>query len=74
MSVETKISSTRPQSFRPTKSIRTDKIDHWPTFTEKREKCKMPKCKGFTFVTCTKCNIHLCLNKNNNCFMNYHVN
>ncbi|KAF0746540.1 piggyBac transposable element-derived protein 2-like isoform X2 [Aphis craccivora] len=33
----------------------------------------MPQCKGFTFVKCTKCSIHLCFNKNHNCFMNYHV-
>lgn len=73
MSVEKKIASTRPQSVRPTKSIRTDNTNHWPTFTDKRERCKMPQCKGFTFVKCTKCSVNLCFNKNHNCFMNYHV-
>lgn len=73
ISIEKIITSNRPQSVRPPKSVRTDKTDHWPTFTEKRERCKMPQCKGFTFVKCTKCSIHLCFNKNHNCFMNYHV-
>ncbi|XP_060846533.1 piggyBac transposable element-derived protein 2-like [Rhopalosiphum padi] len=45
ISIEKKNTSTRPQSVRPPKSVRTDKTDHWPTFTEKRERCKMPQYK-----------------------------
>ncbi|XP_022163631.1 piggyBac transposable element-derived protein 2-like isoform X2 [Myzus persicae] len=71
-SLEVKIASTRPQSFRPTKDVRTDKTDHWPQFSDKRERCKMPSCKGFTYIKCSKCTIYLCLNRNNNCFTNYH--
>lgn len=72
-SLEKKIASTRTQSFRPTKDVRTDKIDHWPKFMDKRERCKMPSCKGFTYIKCTKCTVYLCLNRNNNCFTNYHT-
>lgn len=72
-SIETKIKSTRPKTFRPTKSTRTDKTDHWPAFTENRERCKMPNCKGFTFIKCTKCTLNLCLNKKKNCFTDFHM-
>ncbi|KAE9522457.1 hypothetical protein AGLY_017118 [Aphis glycines] len=72
-SLEVKIASTRPQSFRPTKYVRTDKTDHWPQFSDKRERCKKPSCKGFTYIKCSKCTIYLCLNRNNNCFTNYHM-
>jgi len=72
-SLEVKIASTRPQSFRPTKDVLTDKIDHWPQFSDKRERCKMPSCKGFIYIKCSKCTIYLCLNRNNNCFTNYHM-
>ncbi|XP_025407636.1 piggyBac transposable element-derived protein 2-like isoform X2 [Sipha flava] len=72
-SLEVKIASTRPQSFRPIKEVRTDKFDHWPQITDKRERCKMPSCKGFTYLKCTKCTVFLCLNRNKNCFTNYHM-
>jgi len=72
-SLEVKIDSTRPQSFRPTKDERTEKIEHWPQFSDKRERCKMPSCKGFTYIKCSKYTIYLCLNRNNNCFTNYHM-
>uniref|UniRef100_A0A2S2Q203 PiggyBac transposable element-derived protein domain-containing protein n=1 Tax=Sipha flava TaxID=143950 RepID=A0A2S2Q203_9HEMI len=62
MSVETKIGSTQSQSFSPTKSVKTDKTDHWPTFI-KKERYEMPQYKGFTYVKCTKYySIHLSFN------------
>jgi len=55
----------------PSKEIRKDKVDHFPEFNEKQGRCRMCK-NGFTFITCTKCKIPLCLVKNRNCFKDYH--
>ena len=55
--------------------IRYDMIDHFPIFEDRRNRCKLCPSgakDGFTFVKCNKCGIHLCLNKNRNCFYLYH--
>ncbi|XP_051795801.1 uncharacterized protein LOC127531148 [Acanthochromis polyacanthus] len=50
--------------------VRKDGLDHFPTW-ETRQRCK--KCTGyFTHVFCQKCKVHLCLNKERNCFQAYH--
>uniref|UniRef100_A0A3Q1JQK9 PiggyBac transposable element-derived protein domain-containing protein n=1 Tax=Anabas testudineus TaxID=64144 RepID=A0A3Q1JQK9_ANATE len=47
-----------------------DGIDHFPTW-ETRQRCK--HCTGhFSHVYCVKCSVHLCLNKDRNCFLAYH--
>lgn len=56
----------------PSKEVRLDKLDHWPTWVEKRVQCKLPKCKGFTYVKCSKCSINLCFNKDRNCYRKFH--
>lgn len=56
-SLEVKIASTLPQSFRPIKDMRTDKIDHWPQFSNKRERCKMLSYKGVTYINNNKMNV-----------------
>lgn len=56
----------------PNQDVRLDSISHWPEYNQKRQRCKMPGCKGFSFIQCIKCKVYLCLNKNNNCFMAYH--
>jgi len=71
-SLELKIKSTRPQSFRPTKDIRTDMISHWQNLVDKRGRCKFPGCKGFTNTQCEKCQVFLCYNKTQNCFKKFH--
>lgn len=55
----------------PPKDIRTDGAEHWPTVGGSL-RCKYPKCKGYSTISCSKCGVNLCLNKNNNCFVNYH--
>ncbi|GBM04632.1 hypothetical protein AVEN_75587-1 [Araneus ventricosus] len=55
----------------PPKDIRTDGAEHWPTVGGSLW-CKYPKCKGYSTISCSKCGVNLCLNKNNNCFVNYH--
>ncbi|XP_065665259.1 piggyBac transposable element-derived protein 3-like [Hydra vulgaris] len=55
----------------PTKDIRLDGFDHLPTYSDKRQRCK--KCKtGFSYIRCKKCNVWLCLNKDRNCYHDYH--
>lgn len=55
----------------PPKDIRRDGSEHWPKVGGSL-RCKYPKCKGYSTVSCSKCGVNLCLNKNNNCFLNYH--
>jgi len=58
-------------SSQPVKDVRFDGIDHFPAYEKKRQRCK--NCPdGFAFVKCSKCGVHLCLNKNKNCFAAYH--
>lgn len=71
-SLEVKIKTTRPQSFRPTKDMRTDMISHWPNLLEKRGRCKFPNCKGYTSTQCEKCHVFLCYSKTQNCFKTFH--
>ena len=56
----------------PTQDTRKDGVDHMPQWNEKRQRCL--NCKtGFSYISCMKCNIWLCLNKDRNCFENYHT-
>ena len=56
-----------------TDDVRTDALDHWPIWNATRSRCKYCKSsKIFTFVTCSKCQVALCLNKDMNCFVNCH--
>lgn len=57
----------------PPKAARLDKMDHWPQWFGKRLQCKMPECKGYTFIKCSKCRISLCCNKQRNCFHQFHT-
>ncbi|MCL4147941.1 UNVERIFIED_CONTAM: hypothetical protein GTU68_041511 [Idotea baltica] len=56
----------------PIKDVRTDGMGHWPEVKQERQRCKMPRYPLKSNIICTKCQIHLCLNKNNNCFKNFH--
>lgn len=69
-----------PQSFkkrrilgpRPINDVRYDGIGHWPEHSDNKQRCKL--CiKAYSRMKCKKCEIYLCLNKNNNCFFNFHV-
>lgn len=56
----------------PVADVRFDGLDHIPSYQEKRQRCR--QCPdGFAHVKCLKCRVHLCLNKNRNCFATYHV-
>lgn len=62
----------KSREHRTPESIRYDKHDHFPEYSTKRLKCKLESCKMQSHCFCTKCNVHLCFNKNNNCFAKYH--
>lgn len=57
----------------PQKNVRMDQVGHWPIISEKRGRCKLPNCKGSPSVMCKKCNVHLCIEKKRNCFVQFHV-
>lgn len=52
-------------------SIKNDGVGHFPKFVDARKQCKF--CGSYiTQMTCCKCNVHLCLQKERNCFIKYH--
>ena len=52
---------------------RLDGIEHWPEVQQNvRLRCKNDKCSMKSNVSCTKCQVHLCLNVTRNCFKDYH--
>uniref|UniRef100_A0A667WLN7 PiggyBac transposable element-derived protein domain-containing protein n=1 Tax=Myripristis murdjan TaxID=586833 RepID=A0A667WLN7_9TELE len=56
----------------PTLEVCSDAVGHWPVVESGRQRCKLPNCKGQTVFRCSKCKVHLCLNKYNNCFQEFH--
>lgn len=61
-----------PAKAIPAQEVRADAVGHWPVVESSRQRCKLPNCRGQTVIKCSKCNVHLCLNKNNNCFRDFH--
>ncbi|KAM4724785.1 uncharacterized protein FYW61_013082 [Anableps anableps] len=61
-----------PAKAIPTLKVRSDAVGHWPVVESGRQRCKLPNCKGQTVFKCSKCNVHLCLKKNKNCFGEFH--
>lgn len=56
----------------PPKEVRKDETGHWPLWTNTRQRCKLPNYAGKSFITCEKCKLNFCLNKDKNCFKNFH--
>ena len=70
----TQASTPRAASFYPpTADVRLDMFAHMPQYGD-RQWCKHPNCKQKTFIFCSKCKAHLCINKDRNCFEDYHIN
>lgn len=62
----------KPVAALPTRDVRHDNIHHWPEHSEKKSRCRLCKT-GYSRIYCDKCNVHLCLNKTNNCFKDFHT-
>ncbi|KAF0755382.1 piggyBac transposable element-derived protein 2-like [Aphis craccivora] len=72
ISIETRRASTRALVMHPTRAVRTDGVGHSQIRADKRGRCKFPKCNGYTWIQCNKCNILLCNSKTKKCFNRYH--
>lgn len=57
----------------PAQEIRLDGMDHLPVHNDSRTRCKYPDCKFKTNISCQKCTIPLCINKERNCFLLFHT-
>ena len=53
-------------------SIRYDQVSHFPVIEDKRNRCKNGNCTGRTNVACKKCNVNLCLSKDEKCFVKFY--
>lgn len=71
--IQAKKKRSATTAYIPPKDVRQDSFSHWPIHDETRQRCKIPGCKSFSFIKCSKCGLHLCLNKNNNCFVKFHT-
>lgn len=57
---------------RPVADVRYDGVGHWPEYYPNKSRCKL--CiKSYSRMKCGKCNVSLCLNKEKNCFLKFHV-
>ena len=57
---------------RPVNDVRTDGDSQLPSWVEKRPRCKMNNCDRLSYISCLKCGVNLCLNKDRNCFVDFH--
>lgn len=66
----------KKEEVRPSPAVRKDTVDHLPQVDKKNDatRCKNKGCKGKTHVFCVKCNVHLCLSSNRNCYFDFHSN
>ena len=56
----------------PEKATRTDGTEHWPSFHKTRGTCKYPGCSAKKYMYCMKCQVHLCCDREKNCFLAFH--
>lgn len=76
-SLNAETSSKRSKSEREVRRkhhIRYDNISHLPGMEKCVEatRCKYEGCKFRSHVFCMKCNVHLCLQPDRNCFQLFH--
>lgn len=68
----------KPQNYRaplPGVDKKLDGYDHWPINDDltTARMCRIKECLSRTRIRCEKCNVYLCLNKNKNCFKDFHT-
>ncbi|XP_046401535.1 piggyBac transposable element-derived protein 3-like [Ischnura elegans] len=59
---------------RPFREVQLDSVDHLPEHDGKKEptRCKQVNCTQRSHIFCKKCEVHLCINRGRNCFVNFH--
>lgn len=64
----------RLKSEKLTEMVRYDCLSHWPQIDSNKNasRCKNESCTFKTHFYCSKCNVHLCIRQNRNCFMQFH--
>lgn len=67
------IAAVTRKQVRPVEDVRFDNIGHMPIFSEKIGRCKKADCKSRTYIQCTKCNVSLCISRDQNCFQYFHT-
>jgi hypothetical protein len=65
--------SSKTWDKRPLPMVQFDSIDHIPDYDQNVARCKNTKCIYKSHIFCGKCNVHLCLNKDRNCFRAFHT-
>lgn len=63
--------SSRTREIRVAEDVWFDQVSHWPGIGA-TQRCKQTNCKERTVFYCKKCEVHLCITRNRNCFYNYH--
>lgn len=68
--------SRKRTEVRPLADVQMDNVNHMPEHTGMSlpGHCKNVGCTGKSWWICTKCKVHLCFQKNRNCFENFHKN
>ncbi|GFO07807.1 PiggyBac transposable element-derived protein 4 [Plakobranchus ocellatus] len=56
----------------PCNDARLDNVGHMIQYGS-RQWCKLLSCHQKSHFYCIKCNMHLCINKDRNCFMEFHT-
>ena len=72
-SIETNNRKPGPKVNEPHSAIRFDSIGHWPVIRNTRSRCQRNNCSELTYFKCHKCRVALCLNRQRNCFKDYHM-
>ncbi|XP_045492376.1 piggyBac transposable element-derived protein 3-like [Colias croceus] len=59
----------------PSEAKRYDGYEHYPVFDDIKAPrcCRMEGCGSRSKIKCAKCDGYLCLSRDKNCFMSYHV-
>ena len=55
----------------PVDDVRYDRFGHFPVFINKQKHCRYCP-SGYSYISCSKCKVQLCLVKNQNCFLQFH--
>jgi len=55
----------------PSEVIRKDTTGHLPEHAEPKQRCRV--CHSYVRMKCVKCKVYLCVTKDRNCYIEYHM-